>query len=294
MYGFFVKIYRLMKRAPVVSKDLSAILRNWPATDDAVDARIITGFDNQPMIQLRLHCGVLQMFLDGRPDGTKPHRCQMFLDYLMRRADALFPDDPEEPDDATLDRQDRAWAELDREITQFYHRRVALLAAARDAQDRHEQELAKSCYERAVRDSDYTLRAMEFVRDYSDDEDHIESHERFRPFVLWHRTVAMTQQEVLDKDFDEAIEHIKIGVGDIAKVYEEHGMSKWLKHDPSVAELRDMERDLRREHGIKFTLQEQLEEAVSREDYERAASIRDKLQARGRPFKAPRPTVRPI
>ncbi|NLX04414.1 MAG: hypothetical protein GXY33_04640 [Phycisphaerae bacterium] len=264
-----------------MSKDIGSILRSWPSSDEGVDARVVVGTDGQPQLQLRLDCGLLQMVIDGRPDATKPHNCQTYLEYVTRRVAEVKAEDP------SRGVPRKAWAELDREMTQFYHRRVGMLAVARRAQDGGESSTAASYYERAVRDADYTLEAMDFIRDHCDDEDHVENHERYRPFVLWHRTIALTQRRVLDKDFDEAVEQIKSGMGQIAKVYEDHGLTKWLRHDPSIAELRMLERQIRRQYGVKQTLSEQLEVAIAAEDYENAARIRDQLKAKGR-FRSPR------
>jgi hypothetical protein len=243
---------------------------------ESVNARIFTGNDGQPQLQLRLDCGIMQMSLDGRPDGEIPHKCQTMLEYLERR----FAEKPEFNDES--DRADRDWDELDREMTQFYHRRLALLTIARKAQKEKNDELATSCYRRAARDAEYTLQAMDFIRDFSGDEEDVEVHERFRPFVLWHWTVAMTQQKILDKDFDLAIEQVKHGMGTIAKVYEDHGLTKWIKHDPSMVELKQLEKQIRKRYNIKATLDEQLQDALKREDYESAAKIRDQLKAKGR------------
>ncbi len=263
-----------------MTKDLDEILKRWPLDIKCVTARIVKGYDGHPQLQLRLDCGILQMFLDGRPDGVKPHKCQTFLEYLERQTneEAGAEADPEETSRAWR----RAWPELDREMTQYYHRRLGLLAVARKAQEEKDDELARHCYRRATRDAEYTLHAMDFIRDHSDDEEHIENHERFRPFVLWHWTIAQTQQRIIDKDFDEAIEQVKQGMGNIAKVYEDHGLTKWLKHDPSMAELRILEKEIRSLYGIEATLNEQLQQALASEDYENAAKIRDQLKAQGK------------
>jgi len=272
-----------------VSKDISSILANWPMKGKTVHARVLTGRDARPQLQLRLDCGLLQMYLDGRPDGTKPHKCQTFLEYLERRLSRL----PEAHNrvDRLPEGNQRIWAELDREMTQFYHRRVALLAVAREAEEQGKAELAKSYYDRAVRDADYTLLAMDFINHHCDDEEYVEVHERFRPFVLWHRTIALTQRTVLENDFDQAIEQIKCGVADIVNVYEQNGLTKWAKHDRSLAELKQLEKHIRRRYGIKATLNEQLAQALAKEDYESAAKIRDELKAKGRFPTLIRPTA---
>lgn len=279
MINWINEIYARYGKGPNVSKDISKILNEWPLHQKTVNARIITGHDGQPQLQLRLDCGVMQMYLEGRPDGKKPFKFNTLLEYLEKRDNENLD---LEPDEKTKESQKKYWVELDREMTQFYHRRLGLLTIAREAQDANDNELAARCYRQAARDAEYTLRAMDFIRDNCDDDENIEVHERFRPYVLWHLTVACTQQKVLAEDFDLAIEQIKTGMGTIAKIYEDHGLAKWLKHDPSMAELRQLEKQIRKRYGIKATLQEQLQRALADEDYENAASIRDQLKAKGR------------
>jgi len=280
MFDWLNKLYGKDARRLNGNRDLEDILNRWPLDTKNVTARTIKGYDGQPLLQLRLDCGVLQMFLDGRPDGLKPHKCQTFLEYLEHQINE--EPDPEVDSEETARAWRRAWPELDREMNQYYHRRLGLLAVARTAQEEKKDELARQYYRRAARDAEYTLHAMDFIRDHSDDEDHIEDHERFRPFVLWHWTIAQTQQKILDKNFDQAIEQVKQGMGDITKVYEDHGLKKWLKHDPSMAELRTLEKQIRKLYNIKSTLHEQLADALAREDYETAAKLRDQLKAQAK------------
>ncbi len=280
MFNWFNKFYDTNKKGPKVSKDIGSLLKDWPTNSSAVTARIIVGNDGRPQLQIRLECGIMQMELNGRPDGLRPHKCQTFLEYVERKVneDQELETHPEESTGLSK----KIWSELDREMTQFYHRRLGLLAVAKKAQDDKDTELARNCYRQAARDAEHTLRAMDFIRDHCDDDDHIEDHERLRPFVLWHWTIALTQQRIIDQDFDLAIEQVKQGMGTITKVYEDHGLTKWLKHDPSMAELRQLEKQIRKRYGIKATLREQLQSALAREDYEKAAAIRDQLKAKGR------------
>ncbi len=277
MFDWLNNIYGKNNKGPDVSKDLTAILTAWPLNSKSVNARIITCRDGEMQLQIRLDCGILQMFLDGRPDGQRPHKCQTMLEYMERTLGMTSASD--KPKRFTR----KEWTELDREMTQYYHRRVGLLTVAKNAQEIDKNiELASSCYRRAVRDAEFTLQAMDFINDNCDDDEFVEIHERFRPFVLWHRTIAMTQQKILDNDFDLAIEQVKMGMGNIAKVYEDHGLAKWLKHDPSMLELKQLEKQIRKRYNIKATLDEQLQEALANENYEKAADIRDQLKARGR------------
>jgi len=261
-----------------MSKDITAILANWPKDEAMVTARLIKGEDSVEMIQVRLDCGLLQMYLDGRPDGTRPHGHETYFEYLQRHCQSKYGGEAEQ----FLHRNEQVWELLDRELSQFYHRRLALLALAKQFQQAGRRGRARRFYSKAVRDANHTLQAMNFIKQYCDDADHVESHERFKPFVLWHRTLALAQMQMLAKDFDEAIEQVKLGMDGIAKVYESHGLKKWLRYDPSLAELRTLEREIRRKYGVKATLKEQLQQAIGSENFELAARIRDTLRAKGK------------
>ena len=54
--------------------DISGVLRGWTFQPGQVNVRLIRGSDGKPKLQLRLDLGLLQMELNGRPDGKKPHK----------------------------------------------------------------------------------------------------------------------------------------------------------------------------------------------------------------------------
>ena len=53
-------------------------------------------------------------------------------------------------------------------------------------------------------------------------------------------------------------------------------------NDPLIEQLRVLEGEIRKNFAVSKTLREQLDEAVAREDYERAAWLRDQIRARAR------------
>ncbi len=262
-----------------IDKDITEILANWPKTPDSITARIIEGADGQALLQIRLDCGILQMYLDGRPDGEEPFGYQTFLEYLEQKV-IRFGDVNKVVSEEELSIFN-IWDELDREMTQFYHRRIGLLAVARDAQRESKISIAKQAFHRAARDADYSLRAIEFISNYCESESYIEEHKGFEPFIIWHKTLAVAQIYLLDKKLDESIEYIKGGIKRIEDIYQARGFGKYAKKDPAIAQLKKLERLIRGRYGIKATLQEQLKLAIEREDYEQAAKIRDKLYKRG-------------
>lgn len=253
-----------------MTKDISDLLKDWPATEGESSARVIAGDDGVELLQLRIDLGVLQMFFDGRPDGEKPFGQPSLLDHLLRVT--------ESQSDAEFDSE--MWAELDREVMQYYQRRRALLILGASSQERGDAKKAIDCFQRAVRDADHNLQVMDFIDSYCDDEDYVEEHERYRPFVLMHRTLAQAQSELLQSDPDEAVEHLKRGIKAIEEVYEKGDVSEMASQDPSLMQLRSLEEQTRKEHEIVQTLHEQLEAAVRDEEFEDAAELRDQLRAK--------------
>ena len=53
-----------------MSKDIAVILNGWDYNPDEVTVRRILGLDGRVKIQMRLDLGILQMEVDGRPDGA--------------------------------------------------------------------------------------------------------------------------------------------------------------------------------------------------------------------------------
>jgi hypothetical protein len=250
--------------------DIGPILSSWPYDPDGVTARLIVGDDGAPQLQLRLDTGVLQMALEGRPDGEKPNSRGSWLAWL----DSMQRRKPGRP------LREADWAELDREIVQFYHRRIALLATAQSARSRKNNAQALDLYRRVVHDADHNLRAMDFIAAHSSDQPYIDGHERYRAFVLAHRTQAAAYQRMLEGDPEQAIEQLGAGIARIEQVHRQHGLEALIEQDPMLLHLRAMDRTVRRQQGIEQTLREQLEQAIKDEDYERAARIRDRMQRR--------------
>jgi len=251
-----------------MNKDINDILEKWPGERAEQSARKIVGLDGTELVQLRIDMGILQMFVDGRPDGEKPFGQPSLLEHLQR----VTRTQPEPAVEADM------WNELDREIMQYYHRRRALLILGARSHAEGNPADAAGYYVRAVRDADHNLQIMDFIKTHCGDEEYVESHEQYRPFVLMHRTLAEAQSELIRDDPDEAIERLKAGIRTIEDAYRQGEQADLADQDPSLAQLRALERQVRAEHNVVQTLQEQLDVAVTDEEYERAAQLRDRLR----------------
>ena len=250
-------------------RDIDDALANWPYEPEPGEmvAREIRARDGRTVVQVRVELGLHQMEIEGRPDGIRPHGFATFLDYLRHRAAGrgLTPGGQSPP----WTMNERQCIESDREFVQFHHRRAAWLALER--------------YDRALADADHTLALMDFVCRHAGSKDYVASHERLRGLVLFQRTRAAVALALKREKPDEAIDIVRDGVALLVaaqlKTDEDDDESP---NTALVVQLRFLENEIRKNYEVPATLGEQLDEAVSNEDYERAALIRDQIQSRKR------------
>ncbi len=257
-------------------RDVSSILESWTLEPETVSARWILGDDGQEQIQLRIPMGVLQLCPDGRPDGTRPQGHESLLESLRDLA--------ERQKQAISNEQ---WYELDREIMQYYHRRIALLSIAEAQRRAGALERAAADYARVVRDADHNLAIMDFIREHSQDREFTESHEQYRGFVMGHRTLAAAQYWLCRNEPREALEAIQAGLDRLGRVHRERGDEDVMRRDPTAGRLVRLAEQIRKDHSIARTLQEELAEAVAAEQFEKAAAVRDRMRQRMAELKAP-------
>lgn len=238
--------------------DLDRILRDWPFQPGVISARSIAARDGRDVLQMRIELGVIQMEVEGRPDGTRPGGAETLLDHLIQ--ESVFHGD-------SFELTEEQCIEADREFLQYYHRRICWLALRE--------------FDRAVADADHTLALMDFVADHSSDEEWLIMHEQYRPFVLFHRTQAAALSELESGGPEAAIETINRGLETIREVFEQFdGEEEDFEEDEMVGQLRELQGWLREHYDVRRTLAEQLSDAIAAEQYELAARLRDEINRR--------------
>jgi hypothetical protein len=241
-------------------QNIDRILKNWGYDPDNVNVRVVHGDDGRELIQMRIDMGLLQMEVQGRPDGGQPDGYPTYYDCLLAH-EVLEAD-------FTLD-EDQC-LEVDREFVQFYHRRVCWLALKE--------------FDRAASDASHTLAMMDFCLTHSPDDQWTMSHEQYRPFVMFHRIQASALARLEAGSAEDAIQEINTGLNDLHELFEEHEVGEAFEDNELIAKLIELRESLRDHYRVGRTLQEQLADAVAREEYELAAEIRDKLARRETPF----------
>lgn len=245
-------------------QDLDSLLGDWVYSHGEVTARRARGSDGRPVLQLRIDLGVLQMEVAGRPDGSRPNGCETYLDALREEAEAVGE---------TFELDDDRCTEVDREFVQYYHRRVAWLALRE--------------FDNVVADADHTLALMDFSSAHAPNDEWVEEHEQYRPFVLFHRTQAAALGELQRTDpegavlaIDEGLRALQEAMADLSAIFEDElADDETFDFNERLGELRQ---SILQEYDLEDSLAEQLADAVAREQYELAAEIRDRINTRSR------------
>lgn len=272
-------------------RDIDDALKGWPSNSEPgeIMAREVRAKDGRKILQVRVELGLLQMEVEGRPDGARPEGFLTYLDYLRHLAESRKVRRRSAKTSPPIDWEmsGENCIEADREFLQFYHRRVAWLALQR--------------YDHAVEDADHTLALMDFIGRYAPGAEYVAHHERFRGVVLFHRTQAAAALALEYHRPEDAIDAIHEGIKRLhqhLKAWDEEeddseedelemefGGGAFQGDIPSVPDallieqLRQLELEIRRNFEVEKTLRERLNEAVEREDYEQAARLRDEIRS---------------
>jgi hypothetical protein len=252
-----------------VSRDIARILDGWEFEPNQISVRIVKGDDGREKIQMRLELGLLQMELDGRPDGERPEGLESWLEVFRQRQRGHESPDPAAapfelgPSDCEL---------LLREGIQYYHRYLSFWHLKR--------------YELCARDTNRNLRLFKFVREYAQREQDKRQFDQWRPYVTMMHTRAVATQLVEMSDYQAAIKAIEAGIEGIKRFLEEYNQTE---HSEQCAELTHLVRwrEELQTHvppqpaeppDLVAQLRQQLGEAVAAERFEDAARIRDEIR----------------
>lgn len=241
-------------------QNIDRILREWEFDPGEISVRLIDAGDGRELLQMRVELGLLQLEAEGRPDGKHPEGAETYFDYLLGLA-------IHEGDDFQL--SEEQCIEADRELVQFYHRRICWLVLRE--------------YRRAVRDADHSLTFMDLLQRISPSQEWTQSHEQYRPFILFHRTQAAALAELERSTPEAAVEEVNRGLDQLREFFDEQDAEEHFEEDDMVTRLVELRESLREQYHVGQTLAEQLAEAVAKEQYELAAQIRDQIAQRSQP-----------
>ena len=241
-----------------MSKDINPILDGWDYESDELQVRIVEGIDGTDKIQMRVDLGLIQMELEGRPDGVRPFGFESLLDHHKMRAANT------KGDAYALDGE--ACSALMREGVQYYHRYLASFHLQR--------------YDLVARDTGRNLELFGFVREHATRQRDRVQFDQYRPYVTMMRTRALGLAALAKDDHRAALEAIDAGIEGIRSFLAEYEQSENEAECMELAFLLRWRKEVDRDRPIGpfERLEQQLANAIALEDYEEAARLRDQMQ----------------
>jgi hypothetical protein len=241
-----------------LSKDITSIVEGWDHEPDEFQVRIVAGDDGRDTLQMRVDLGLIQMELSGRPDGARPHGFESWLDY--HEAKALEASSP-----AAYRLDSNACAELMRVGVQYYHRYLAAYHLQR--------------FDLVARDTARNLRLFAFAVGHAADRREKIEFDKYRPYVTMMRARALSAEAVNRGEYAAALAAIDEGIEGIRAFLRDY------HEDEDQIECRELGRLIRLRREIEQSrpvgpvdrLAQQLDLAISLENYEEAARIRDQI-----------------
>lgn len=250
-----------------MNQDISDILQAWDFDPEA-NVRKIRGDDGIQKIQVRVDQGafqgILQLNLDGRPDGRKPYGMDFALDYFRSLLESRRYQ--QESGDASFSLDREACQELFDESSRVYGRYVFLLQL--------------KDYDRVVRDTERNMELFRFVNAHAESEEDQGNLEKWWPYILRINAVARALKEADGEDFEGALEILAEVKEQIRGLSDVEAEEFHVERERSQQALDELAEELRGKKPLsrREILERRLQEAIEREEFERAAVIRDELK----------------
>lgn len=247
-----------------MDSDISPLLEQWPYKPGQVVVRKFKGRDGKEKIQLRVDLGVLQMNAEGRPDGKRPFGHNSLFDYYQAKLHKHLAANNGSDEGFKLAAED--CAKLQIESLQFHHRYICLL----QLED----------YPGVVRDAERNLAVFNFVGKHAETEELAWSLRQFQPQLMMILTRGRATQALESKDYAVAIAQIEEGIENIREFYREYARPEATEQSGELQSLQNWLVEIRanRPLSAREKLEQALTDAVQREDYEKAAKVRDALK----------------
>lgn len=249
----------------MASQDLYPLLANWEFEPGQIVVRKIVGLDGTVKIQMRLDLGVLQMEIQGRPDGKRPNGHESLLEAHL---DALANYEQRNGTDLGFELSDKECTALRDEAVMYYYRYLALFVLEE--------------FEAVERDTARNLRVLDLCRQFA-----VEPYDRFvleqyRPYILMMNTRGKAHGAMAVKTYQAGIAHIDAGLKAIRDFIESVGeMDFDLDQVNEIRILRELRETIQQQLSASpdSDLHGQLQRALDQEQYEEAARLRDEIAA---------------
>jgi hypothetical protein len=255
----------LRDEGKLLSKDIAPVLKGWDYESGAINVRKINGIDGMPKLQMRLDLGLLQMEMNGRPDGAKPHGFESLLDYFERELDDHCSRNGTELGFHLTSEQCQSLRE---EAVMYYHRYLGLFVL--------------EDFTGVVRDTARNLRLLDLCGKYASEEQDRLILEQYRPYIIMMNVRAQASILFKRNDYKAALVTVQEGLDSMKEFFARFGQDDAFADSNEVRVLKKFARDIRRKLPVDpvAKLHQQLDKALKAERYEDAARLRDELKRR--------------
>lgn len=246
-----------------MSEDINRILDEWPYEPGTIQARIIQNTRGETKLQMRVDLGILQMDLDGRPDGQQPFGYASYFEYLK----SLLEEYREENKTAFgFSLTSEECSALREEALQYYYRYLCFF----QLED----------FRRVERDTGRNLALFDFIREFAAEEDDRAALEVYRPYVLMVNAQSRARSSLSEGDHEKALEQIFLGIDRIRRVFASAGREHAAEESGEVTVLKQLADEIAQNIPPEPVqeLRERMRRAAQREDFELAARLRDKIR----------------
>jgi hypothetical protein len=244
--------------------DISRHLEEWEYQPGQVVVRKFKAKDGKEKIQLRVDLGLLQMNAEGRPDGKRPFGHVSLFEYYQARLYKHLAAHNGSDEGFALKPEDCSKLQL--EALQYHHRYICLL----QLED----------YAGVIRDAERNLALFEFVAKHTHSEDLAWSLQQFQPQLLMVLTRARGTQALAANDYTLGLQIIEEGLEKIRAFFREFSRPEAADQSGEVQSLENWLEEVRAKRPLseRERLERALADAVTDENYEKAAEVRDALK----------------
>lgn len=243
-----------------MDRDLTRILADWQY--DADDQyRVIKARDGRRVLQVRQPLGIEQYELDGRPDGLRPLGKASVLEEMLDRFDS---GEHAEGGGFLLEHED--FLELQNESILYYYRYLILFQMGD--------------FERTITDTQHNLQICDLVERFVEKKDDQQEILQYRPYIIRMNAVAGAMLQLGAEDPSAARDTLQRAIDEISGLVE---VDTPTYHYERLRSLQYLSTAMKQIKTPAQTVLEQLrmalDEAVEQEAYERAAELRDRIDA---------------
>jgi hypothetical protein len=241
--------------------DLQSLLASWPY-DPENDTRLVRGRDGREILQVRTSLGVEQYELEGRPDGARPHGMESALEFYRVRLERLKGTARE----GSFKLNAKQCSEIFDESTLYYLRYVRLFQL--------------KDWPRTIRDTARNLQAFDFVHRHAEREEDQLFLEKWRPYILRVNASANAMHFLEKHAYDQALGCLRKGMSTIEALPEFEDETFHFERERSLLALRELLSQVEKNRPMTQLeqLEHQLKRAIERQEFERAAVLRDRIR----------------